>query len=190
VRSVLHQPTWVILIAPVIISAIIVKRLTFWTAPTHSGQVLDDSGGVEMNHTRITRRAVATVATTAAAALVWGVQAVLGVGVRMPSYGEVGPLPLVAVVVTALAGTLAGWGALAVLERFAPRRAAVTWLVAAGALFLLSLFGPLAMPGVGLTDRVWLVVLHVVVAGTFVGLVSRTLSLGRAVTVAPTGVRA
>ncbi len=143
-----------------------------------------------MNSTRITRRAGAAVATTAAAALVWGVQAALGVGVRMPSYGEVAPLPLVAVVVTALAGTIAGWGLLAALERFAPRRAAVAWLVAAGVMFLLSLVGPLAMPGVGLTDRLWLVVLHVVVAGTFVGLVSRTLSIGSAAAAAPTGARA
>lgn len=141
-----------------------------------------------MNSTRITRRAVAAVAATAAATLVWCLQAVLGVGVRMPSSGEAGPLPLVAVVATALAGTLAGWGFLAALERFAPRRATVAWLVAAGAIFLLSLVGPLALPGVGITDRLWLVVLHVVVAGTFVGLVSRTLSLGSAA-MSPTGAR-
>ena len=143
-----------------------------------------------MNSTRVTRRAVAVVATTVAATLVWGVQAVLGVGVRMPSYGEIAPLPLVAVVATALAGTLAGWGFLAVLERFAPRRSAAAWLVSVGAVFVLSLFGPLGMPGVGLTDRLWLVALHIVVAGTFVGLVSRTLSVGRAAAVAQAGVHA
>ncbi len=143
-----------------------------------------------MNHTRITRRALAVAITTAAAAAVWGVQAALGVGVREPSYGLVAPLSLVAVIATALVGTLAGWGFLALLERFAPPRASAVWMVSAVAVFLLSLAGPLIMPGVGVVDRAWLVALHVVVAGTFISLVSRTLSASRVPTTAPAGARA
>lgn len=143
-----------------------------------------------MNRARITARALAVVITTAVAAAIWGVQALLGVGVRMPSYGVVAPLPLVAVVATALAGTLAGWGLLALLERFAPRRASAVWLGAAAVVFVLSLAGPLIMPGVGLGDRLWLVLLHVAVAGTFVSLVWRTLAAGREALPAPHGTRA
>lgn len=132
-----------------------------------------------MNRSRVTTRALAVVITTAVAAAIWGVQALLGVGVRMPSYGAVAPLPLVAVVVSALAGTLAGWGLLALLERFVPQRASVVWLVAAAVVFVLSLAGPLIMPGVGIGDRLWLVLLHVAVAGTFVALVRRTLAVSR-----------
>jgi len=89
-------------------------------------------------------------------------------------------LPLV--VLTALLAGLAGWGALALLERWPARvrRPVTVWRVLAVAMLLLS-FGPLMSAGMEPTTRAVLAAMHIAVAVVLIpGLPGRPRSAGPA----------
>ncbi|WP_062206780.1 DUF6069 family protein [Streptomyces sp. NBRC 109706] len=113
------------------------------------------------------RRAGAVLASVVGALLVWLVADPLlgrelritegeGAGERVL---EIGPFPVVAL---SLAFGLAGWGLLAVLERWT-RRARGIWLAVAGVVLALS-FLPLTGQGMTGGTRVALACMHLVVA--------------------------
>lgn len=110
------------------------------------------------------RRLFVVLAATLAAALVWVIAVpLLGIDVRVPdspgSETRV-DLELPLVVLTAAIASLAGWGLLALLERFTPR-AFVIWAVVAVLVLLLTL--PYASGFTG-QERAVLTIMHVVVA--------------------------
>ncbi|WP_030157318.1 DUF6069 family protein [Glycomyces sp. NRRL B-16210] len=74
--------------------------------------------------------------------------------------------PVVALVAALIAGGL-GWLARALLDRFAPRRAAVVWLVGAAVVFLVQLFPPLVTEA-STGTKAALLLMHVVVAAILV----------------------
>jgi len=119
-------------------------------------------------------------AAVAAALLVWLVAEVLvGTDLQGPgSGGEPMDVTAVHVLATSLLAGLAGWGALALLERLTSRGRLV-WTVLASAVAVLSLLGPLGGSGVSSASRAWLVVLHVVVAAIIIPGLPRASSLPR-----------
>ncbi|HEV2999102.1 MAG TPA: DUF6069 family protein [Solirubrobacteraceae bacterium] len=79
-----------------------------------------------------------------------------------------------AAVVAAFAA-LAGWGLLALLERFTERAPRV-WAVLAGLVFLLTLGGPFSGHGVSDDNRLALLAMHVAVAAVVIPLLYRSAS--------------
>src|SRR6267143_5664910 len=123
--------------------------------------------------TRVSARApiAAVLGATAAAVAIWVVATLAGADLTV-SFGPGQPIQkitVVNVVVAALVGSLAGWGLLALLRRFAANARAI-WTVIAIIFALLSLGGPLSTissPG----TKAWLVAMHLAVATvTIVGL--------------------
>src|SRR5207253_1630473 len=113
----------------------------------------------------------AVLGAMAAAVAIWIVATLAGADLTV-SFGPGQPIQKVTVinvVVAALVGSLAGWGLLALLRRFAANARAI-WTVIAIIFALLSLGGPLStISSVG--TKVSLVVMHLVVATvTIVGL--------------------
>lgn len=116
------------------------------------------------------RRGLTVAVATLAALTVWaiatgGLDLDLVVGPGTSSAQTVGA---VAVIVTSLAAGLAGWGVLALLERYAAARALRIWQVGAVLAFLVSLV-PILAPGT--TDgatRTCLFLLHAVVTSAVV----------------------
>ncbi|MGP3970594.1 DUF6069 family protein [Streptomyces sp. 6N223] len=121
--------------------------------------------------TGLRRRRLAVVLGAAlAAALVWAIaDPLLGERLRITDEAAdrtlaIGPVPVVAV---ALLSGLAGWGLLAVLERFARRAAHGVWLAAALAVLALS-FLPLTGSGMSGGTRASLAAMHLAVAAVLV----------------------
>ncbi len=115
---------------------------------------------------------------TLAAAGVWTVAKLApGIDVAAPSFDASDPvdLGLGPVVVSSLLATLVGWAVLAVLERFTIRSNAI-WTGAALAFTVFSLGGPLSGSGVDVSQRIVLVLLHLVVAAVYVALIRRTMA--------------
>jgi hypothetical protein len=113
---------------------------------------------------RTAARAAVVAAAAAAAIVVYAVAVpLLGLDVRVPagpgSADTVG-LGWEPVIVTAVAAALAGWGLLAVLERFT-RRARAVWTAVAVAVYLLTL--PY-LPSFSATERVVLALIHTALA--------------------------
>ncbi|MFD4903212.1 DUF6069 family protein [Streptomyces sp. NPDC058411] len=77
---------------------------------------------------------------------------------------DIGALP---VALVALLASLAGWGALAALERFGVRRARAVWTGAAVAVLALS-FLPLAGDGMDTGTRAALALMHLAVAAVLI----------------------
>lgn len=144
------------------------------TAPTVP---TTDAGSARWQRRRV--RLVAVSAAVAGAVAVWLIaQLGLGVDVRAPAFGPSQPsLPITAgqVLSTAALASLAGWGLLAMLERWT-RKAAGTWLTIAILALLLSLGGPLSGTGVTATNRAVLVALHLVVGAVLIPLLYRSAS--------------
>ncbi|MFF5175754.1 DUF6069 family protein [Micromonospora sp. NPDC000089] len=109
------------------------------------------------------QRALAVLAATVAALLVWVVAVPLaGVDLTVRAGGaqqQVGP---VAVGLTAALAGLAGWALLALLERLT-RRARAVWTRIALVVLVVSLLGPLTR-GVGAAATATLVALHLATA--------------------------
>lgn len=131
-----------------------------------------------MNAKRIVSRVVIVAAGAVAAAVVWGIALITG-GIQLTTNGTVTDMPLWQVLAAAVVVGLAGWGLLAVLEWRLPR-ARKAWTTAAAIVAVLSLAGPLAVPGIEAGDRVWLLVMHVALALAYIPAMARTAS-GRAV---------
>lgn len=126
---------------------------------------------------RTSARLLAVAGAVAAAVAVWVIAVpVLGVDLQGPAGpDETAPQPVtfVAVVLTSLIASLAGWGFLAVLERFVAR-ARTVWTVVALGFLLLSFAGPVLGTGVPTSSRISLSLMHVAVAAVLVPLLRRS----------------
>lgn len=124
-----------------------------------------------------TRRAarLAGVAAGVGAATAGWAAAEFGLGIDLRHPG--GDIGVAAVVLASGVSSLAGWGLLAVLERFTAR-AGRWWAWFAAVLAVVSLVAPLTTPGIDAGGRVTLALLHVVVAVVLIPLLYRT-AIGR-----------
>src|SRR6202521_2317498 len=126
--------------------------------------------------TRVSARSpmTAVLGATAAAVAIWVVAPLAGAELTV-SFGAGQPIQkvtVVNVVVAALVGSLAGWGLLALLRRFATNARAV-WTVIAIVFALFSLGGPLStISSVG--TKVALVAMHLAVATVTIVFLRRT----------------
>ncbi|MCC3765777.1 DUF6069 family protein [Glycomyces sp. TRM65418] len=109
-------------------------------------------------------RLIAVVAAAAGTAIVHAVATAAGAAMEAPMPGQgIGPVTMANSVIAALVASGLGWAARALLDRFAPRKAAVMWLAGATIVFVLEIFPPLlaeATPG----TKAALLMMHVVVA--------------------------
>lgn len=118
-------------------------------------------------------RGIAVAAATVAPAVVWAAAGVLGtaLAVQMPGQPTM-VIGLPVVLTTALAASLAGWAALALLERLTSRSRAA-WTVLAGAALLASL-GPIFQTDATAATRLVLVLMHIAVASVLIPALRRT----------------
>ncbi|MEH0985103.1 DUF6069 family protein [Micromonospora sp. CPCC 205556] len=116
------------------------------------------------------RRAIGVAGAVLACVLIWVIGAIAGVDYTVKNPGQpemtvgIGP-----VVIFSLGAALVGWAALAVLERFLPRRATAVWIalaVVVALLSLLPLMGTEATTGAKLT----LGAMHLAVAAVLISL--------------------
>src|SRR5680860_1867064 len=123
---------------------------------------------------RLHRRRWATVLTAMATATAgWGIaESLLGIDLAVRSgAATVHQISSLAVTLTSLGAGFAGWGVLALLERWTSRPRLV-WTVVAVVVFVVSLLGPLG--AVTTAATVVLMVLHGVVAGVLIVGLRRT----------------
>ncbi|TDD11765.1 hypothetical protein E1292_04440 [Nonomuraea deserti] len=114
------------------------------------------------------RRLLLTVIGAPAAAMsVWAVAVpVAGTALTVRTGAATQQVGPVAIVVASIVAGLAGWGLLAVLERFVSRPGRV-WAIVALAVLALSLFGPVGS-AVGAAATLVLILLHLVVGTVLV----------------------
>lgn len=120
-------------------------------------------------------RLLAVGATVVAAVVVYLLITVFGQDLRTPGMNGAAPADLnvgAVLLVSALAG-FAGWGLLALLEKFT-RNALMIWTIVAVAVFALSLSGPLTGTGVSTGNRLALVLMHIVAGTVLIVLMRRT----------------
>ena len=129
---------------------------------------------------RVRRQRLLTVAGGMLGALaVWAVaEWIVGLDLRTPAFSSEQPsqeLTAGLVAVASAVGGLAGWGVLAVLERFTtnPRRA---WVVVASIALLASLSAPLSGTGVTAGDRIAMIGMHLAVAAVVVPFFYRSIA--------------
>ncbi|MEU6247545.1 DUF6069 family protein [Glycomyces sp. NPDC047010] len=118
-------------------------------------------------------RLIALVAAAVAAGLTAVIASALGVEMRAANPGQ-DPIEVgfaAGAFMTLLAGGL-GWIARAVLDRFAPRKAVLLWLIGAGAIFALEMVPPFYTEATTGTTIV-LIVMHVVVAAILIPVFAR-----------------
>ena len=127
-------------------------------------------------------RLIAVGGATIAALAVWLIAKLASVPVVAPTGtgGKLQDISIVAVILTAVFASLAGWALLAILEKFTGK-ARVVWLSIAIIFFLLSLFGPLTAAGVGAGTKASLLFMHIAVAAVVIPLLGRTARSGEAV---------
>ncbi|MFE9457582.1 DUF6069 family protein [Streptomyces californicus] len=117
-------------------------------------------------------RAVAVVAAVVADALIWLLAHVaFDIDLRTPDgpgSTTTSPLYFPAVVIGAAVIGLLGWGLLAVLEKFAARRARTVWTVVAVAVLVLSLFAPVFGAGLTAGNKITLVLFHLAVGAILI----------------------
>jgi hypothetical protein len=124
-----------------------------------------------MNNTRI-QRAAAVAGATVAGLVAWTfIHVVSGIDLAVNSGGSVTRVGAGAVALTAILAGLAGWGLLALLERFTSRPRPL-WIGIAIAVFLVSLLGPFG--GINAAAIGSLSSLHAVVAAALIVGLSRT----------------
>ena len=126
---------------------------------------------------RTRSRAEAVAATVAATVVLWVVaEPVLGFQLRSPAPGGSGvthDVNAVVVAGAALVASLAGWGCLAVLERFTTKARGL-WTAAALVVAVGSLAAPLSGAGITAANRAWLALMHLCVAAVLVPLLRRS----------------
>ncbi|QKW39563.1 hypothetical protein HUT06_40645 [Actinomadura sp. NAK00032] len=114
------------------------------------------------------RRLWVTALAVLAPVLVWLVaDPLLGHRLRIADGERTLDISAVPVVAVALLASLAGWGLLATLERFGPRRARAVWTGVAGAVLAVS-FLPLTGDGMDGGTRVTLALMHLAVAAVLI----------------------
>ncbi|HEX2144813.1 MAG TPA: DUF6069 family protein [Glycomyces sp.] len=109
-------------------------------------------------------RLLALVAAAAGSAVVYTIATTAGAAMEAPMPGQ-GVMPVTmanAIISTLVAGGL-GWAARALLDKFAPRKAVMLWLIGASLVFIAELFPPLLADATTGT-KVTLLLMHVVVA--------------------------
>lgn len=116
-------------------------------------------------------RLKAIVGAVGAALAVWAVaRFVLGIEIASPEFGPDRPsraVGAVHVAGTALVASTAGWGLLAVLERFTAR-ARTIWTVIAAGVLVLSLGGPFGGQGITTANQLALLAMHVAVGAVLI----------------------
>jgi Family of unknown function (DUF6069) len=131
-------------------------------------------------HSYRSRRAAAVVGTIAAATVTWlALTNVAGVVLRVPTYARTpstSALGLAQVIVTTLIAALLAWGVLATIERFSGK-ARRLWTIVAPAAAVASLLVPLTAPALAGSQRLSLVVFHVVVASVLILTLRATLAV-------------
>ncbi|MFD5041627.1 DUF6069 family protein [Streptomyces sp. NPDC058377] len=114
------------------------------------------------------RRLGATALAVLAPVLVWlAADPLLGHRLRITDAEQTLDIGALPVALVALLASLAGWGALAALERFGVRRARAVWTGAAVAVLALS-FLPLAGDGMDTGTRAALALMHLAVAAVLI----------------------
>ncbi|MFE6930414.1 DUF6069 family protein [Streptomyces sp. NPDC057699] len=114
------------------------------------------------------RRLGVTALAVVAPVLVWLVaDPLLGHRLRITDAEQTLDIGALPVALVALLASLAGWGALAALERFGVRRARAVWTGAAVAVLALS-FLPLAGDGTDTGTRAALALMHLAVAAVLI----------------------
>lgn len=129
-----------------------------------------ESTGTVSHRRRTVMRLGGVAAATAAAAVVWAVaELVLDIDLRRGStdIGAVG------VIATAAGASLAGWGLLALLERFSERGGRL-WARIAATFAVVSTLGPVTTPGIEGAELVVLPLLHLVVGAVLIPMLYRT----------------
>lgn len=124
------------------------------------------------NARRARVRAAGVAGAVGAAVIAWAVAELLGVDLEVtPGTDDVQTVGAGSVILVAAAASLAGWGALAVLERLWSR-GRQAWTVAAVVVLVASLAGPLA--GVTTAATVSLAVMHLAVGAVLLPALART----------------
>ncbi|SEC04174.1 hypothetical protein SAMN04489844_1561 [Nocardioides exalbidus] len=131
---------------------------------------LSETRGDARSSSTVVRRGLTVVAAPVAAVAAWAVlTAVPGADLVVdPGAASAQTVGAVPVVVISVVAALAGWGVLALLERYAASRATRVWRAGAAVVLLVSLV-PLLAPGTTDTGtRVSLAALHALVTGVVV----------------------
>jgi hypothetical protein len=127
-------------------------------------------------------RLIAVAAAVLAALAIWVVaELALGIDVRAPAFdgsGETLPIGARDVVLSSALLSFAGWGLLAILERLTARGRRA-WLVIASVALVLSLATPMVGTGITMTNRIVLLLMHVVVGGVLISGLYRASQDGR-----------
>lgn len=127
-----------------------------------------------MNKKPTITRIGAVAAGAVAALLVWALALTTG-GIQVAmGAGEATDMPWWQVVVASTVAGLAGWALLAVLEARLGTRARRIWTIVAIVVALVSLAGPLGMPGIETGDRFWLAGVHLLLAATYIPTMAAT----------------
>lgn len=106
----------------------------------------------------VPRRAWVVAEATGFALVTWAIASLAGVGLTVQSGGPPQQVSAAAVAMVSLVAGLAGWAAVALLERRVSRPYRI-WTVTASGVLLLSLVGPLGT-GTGVATTMTLLTLH------------------------------
>jgi hypothetical protein len=120
-------------------------------------------------------RAFGVLAAVLGALVVWTIEGpILGARMEVPQGGTVEHITWDRVLFVSTLVSLAGWGLIAVLERFVPRYARGIWTVAAVVVLLLSFFQPVLGADITPGTRVGLCIIHITVASILIPVIRRT----------------
>jgi hypothetical protein len=120
-------------------------------------------------------RLLALGVALAATLLAWVVADLAGVELRASQPGQDAvPIGLVNVAASVVLFGGLGWLARVILDRFAKRRAVLIWRIGAGAVFLLEVF-PVVFTEATVGTKVFLAILHVIVAAVLIPVFGRRL---------------
>ncbi|GAA2315613.1 hypothetical protein GCM10010403_00540 [Glycomyces rutgersensis] len=120
-------------------------------------------------------RLIALGVALAATMLAWVVADLAGVELRASQPGQDAvPIGLVNVAASVVLFGGLGWLARVILDRFAKRRAVLIWRIGAGAVFLLEVF-PVILTEATVGTKVFLAILHVIVAVVLIPVLGRRL---------------
>jgi hypothetical protein len=120
-------------------------------------------------------RLLALGVALAATMLAWVVANAVGVELRASQPGQDAvPIGLVNVAASVVLFGGLGWLARVILDRFAKRRAVLIWRIGAGAVFLLEVF-PVILTEATVGTKVFLAILHVIVAVVLIPVLGRRL---------------
>jgi hypothetical protein len=120
-------------------------------------------------------RLLALGVALAATLLAWVVANLAGVELRASQPGkDAVPIGLVNVAASVVLFGGLGWLARAILDRFAKRRAVLIWRIGAAAVFLLEVF-PVVFTEATWGTKVFLAILHVIVAAVLIPVLGRRL---------------